>query len=199
MDRQLEAFAEFDNEVVHRPGKQHQNADALSRKMCKQCGTQVGGEEITLEAQMYAPLQAVVVSPEYESLSIKVGSEDVNCPHQSLDELHNTFSHSWRGPYLHRTPCTHEHCSKPFPIIASVSTINPRLKFGNGSIGVDNSLLQFKDASLHIWVHSHSLPFCGRACVQRGNICAKLLICSLWLKYNYIIKINQACDPMETS
>ena len=49
--RWLEALAEYDYEVVHRPGKQHQNADALSRKMCKQCGTQVGGEEITLEAQ----------------------------------------------------------------------------------------------------------------------------------------------------
>ena len=52
--RWLEALAEFDYEVVHRPGKQHQNADALSRKMCKQCGTQVGGEEITLEAQLNA-------------------------------------------------------------------------------------------------------------------------------------------------
>ena len=52
--RWLEALAEFAYEVVHRPGKQHQNADALSRKMCKQCGTQVGGEEITLEAQLNA-------------------------------------------------------------------------------------------------------------------------------------------------
>ena len=45
-------LAEFNDEVVHHPGKQHQNADALSCKMCKQCGTQVGGEEITLEAQL---------------------------------------------------------------------------------------------------------------------------------------------------
>eukprot|EP00731_Ephydatia_muelleri_P024454 Em0016g725a len=49
--RWLETLAEFDCEVVHRPSKQHQNADALSRKMCKQCGTQVGGDEITLEGQ----------------------------------------------------------------------------------------------------------------------------------------------------
>ena len=51
MARWLEALAD---EVVHHPGKQHQNADALSRKMCKQCGSQVGGEEITLEAQLNA-------------------------------------------------------------------------------------------------------------------------------------------------
>ena len=44
MTRWLEALAEFDYEVVHHPGKQHQNADALSRKMCKQCGTLGGGK-----------------------------------------------------------------------------------------------------------------------------------------------------------
>ena len=52
--RWLETWAEFDYEVVHRPGKQHHNADASSRKMCKQCGTQVGGDEITLEGQLNA-------------------------------------------------------------------------------------------------------------------------------------------------
>ena len=36
--RWLEQLAEFDYEVVHRQGKQHTNADALSRGMCKQCG-----------------------------------------------------------------------------------------------------------------------------------------------------------------
>ena len=36
--RWLEQLAEFDNEVVHHQGKQHTNADALSRGMCKQCG-----------------------------------------------------------------------------------------------------------------------------------------------------------------
>ncbi|KRY16110.1 Retrovirus-related Pol polyprotein from transposon 17.6 [Trichinella patagoniensis] len=36
--RWLEQLAEFDFEVVHRPGRKHQNADALSREACKQCG-----------------------------------------------------------------------------------------------------------------------------------------------------------------
>ena len=32
------AIAEFDYQVVHRPGKNHTNADCLSRVPCKQCG-----------------------------------------------------------------------------------------------------------------------------------------------------------------
>ncbi|KAL5501944.1 hypothetical protein EMCRGX_G008627 [Ephydatia muelleri] len=41
--RWLEILAEFDIDVVHRPGLQHGNADALSRLQCKQCGMQSGG------------------------------------------------------------------------------------------------------------------------------------------------------------
>lgn len=36
--RWLERLAEFDFEIVHRPGLKHGNADALSRKPCRQCG-----------------------------------------------------------------------------------------------------------------------------------------------------------------
>ena len=36
--RWLEGMAEFNYEVVHRPGKQHCNADAPSRGQCRQCG-----------------------------------------------------------------------------------------------------------------------------------------------------------------
>ena len=38
MARWLEGMAEFNYEVVHRPGKQHCNAVALSRGQCRQCG-----------------------------------------------------------------------------------------------------------------------------------------------------------------
>lgn len=36
--RWLESLSVFDMKIEHRPGKQHANADALSRKPCKQCG-----------------------------------------------------------------------------------------------------------------------------------------------------------------
>jgi len=36
--RWLERLAEYDFEIIHRPGLQHGNADALSRKPCHQCG-----------------------------------------------------------------------------------------------------------------------------------------------------------------
>ena len=38
MARWLEGMAGFNYEVVHRPGKQQCNADALSRGQCRQCG-----------------------------------------------------------------------------------------------------------------------------------------------------------------
>ena len=34
----LEVLSTYDMEIEHRPGKQHQNADALSRIPCRQCG-----------------------------------------------------------------------------------------------------------------------------------------------------------------
>ncbi|KAK3104661.1 hypothetical protein FSP39_007335 [Pinctada imbricata] len=36
--RWLEILSEFDFDIQHRPGRQHTNADALSRLPCKQCG-----------------------------------------------------------------------------------------------------------------------------------------------------------------
>lgn len=42
--RWLERLSEFDFEIIHRPGRQHGNADALSRKPCKQCGREDGLE-----------------------------------------------------------------------------------------------------------------------------------------------------------
>ena len=34
----LESLAEFNTEIIHRPGKVHTNADALSHDTCQQCG-----------------------------------------------------------------------------------------------------------------------------------------------------------------
>lgn len=43
--RWLEVLAEFDYTVVHREGKRHTNADALSRSRCKQCGLEQTDED----------------------------------------------------------------------------------------------------------------------------------------------------------
>src|SRR5207244_9564515 len=39
--RWLDVLGEFDFRVLHRPGRAHANADALSRRPCKQCGAEV--------------------------------------------------------------------------------------------------------------------------------------------------------------
>ena len=44
--RWIETLQSFDFELVHRPGKSHQNADALSRGPCYQCGEDHEGEKI---------------------------------------------------------------------------------------------------------------------------------------------------------
>ncbi|KRX51502.1 Retrovirus-related Pol polyprotein from transposon, partial [Trichinella sp. T9] len=48
--RWLEKLAEFDFEVVHRPGKKHQNADALSRRACRQCGSRDDSSNVHVAA-----------------------------------------------------------------------------------------------------------------------------------------------------
>ena len=48
--RWLERLQEFDFKIIHRRGKQHGNADALSRRPCPQCGrTHEGGETERVE------------------------------------------------------------------------------------------------------------------------------------------------------
>ena len=39
------SVSEFDMDIVHRAGRKHGNADALSRIQCKQCGYIVNWEE----------------------------------------------------------------------------------------------------------------------------------------------------------
>ena len=45
--RWLEQLQEFHFQIVHRPGKKHLNADALSRRPCTQCGRDSHGEDLT--------------------------------------------------------------------------------------------------------------------------------------------------------
>ena len=48
--RWLEKLQEFDFDVVHRRGKQHGNADAMSRKPCTQCGRSSHEESLSIQA-----------------------------------------------------------------------------------------------------------------------------------------------------
>ena len=38
MARWIDALLSYEFNVEHRPGRKHSNADAMSRKPCKQCG-----------------------------------------------------------------------------------------------------------------------------------------------------------------
>lgn len=48
--RWLEKLQQFDFEIVHRRGRKHTNADALSRLPCVQCGRETHKQEITVGA-----------------------------------------------------------------------------------------------------------------------------------------------------
>ncbi|KRY27736.1 Retrovirus-related Pol polyprotein from transposon [Trichinella spiralis] len=83
--RWLEKLAEFDFEVVHRPGKKHQNADALSRRACRECGSGDSSSDIqvrprwTLAQERRGAHAGPGVDPEGEMIT--TGSRG-----QSLDE-----------------------------------------------------------------------------------------------------------------
>ena len=69
MARWLEGMAEFNYEVVHRPGKQHCNADALSRGQCRQCGLDVHCTEFEEEEEVITAEFTCVVQPGYQEPS----------------------------------------------------------------------------------------------------------------------------------
>ena len=60
--RWLQILSEYDFQVEHRPGKQHLNADALSRNHCRQCGS-----EQSKTAESHHTSVLTVSTPEQES------------------------------------------------------------------------------------------------------------------------------------
>ena len=48
--RWLEQIEEYDFNIIHRPGLQHGNADALSRRPCRQCGQDPGEHDAMIDA-----------------------------------------------------------------------------------------------------------------------------------------------------
>ena len=63
--RWLETMAEFQYEVIHRPGKQHSNADSLSRGQCRQCGV-----EVELETDEMFPVCEISLLPAWTNQEV---------------------------------------------------------------------------------------------------------------------------------
>ena len=100
--RWLEAHAEFNYKVIHRPGKLHSNADALSRSMCGQCGTQLSeGENSVMGSVGVASTE--IILPVWSRDEIKQHQGEDNDLKTVIDCLqNNTFldrcppSASWK-------------------------------------------------------------------------------------------------------
>ena len=76
----LEALAEYDFEVVHRPGRQHMNADGLSRQHCQQCGQQCSAAVTATSQQQEAEAVLSVENwlPSGEPEELRKQQGDVN-------------------------------------------------------------------------------------------------------------------------
>lgn len=84
--RWLERLAEFDFEIVHRPGRKHDNADALLRKPCRQCGECLVQEEIVENREIKE-----VLNPNMSKNENAIAKAQQECPvlrmvHQWLKE-----------------------------------------------------------------------------------------------------------------
>ena len=108
--RWLEVLSEYDMKIEHRPGRQHQNADALSRLPCKQCGFHEDWEK---EESNIPKVQVVGASIKTENnhqyiknddpitiAELQDGDSDISCVKTWLVEksrppYHNVSSQSW--------------------------------------------------------------------------------------------------------
>ncbi|KAL5510338.1 hypothetical protein EMCRGX_G005867 [Ephydatia muelleri] len=102
--RWLETMAEFQYEVIHRPGKQHCNADSLSRGQCRQCGLEVELEtdemfpvcEISLlpawTNQEVADFQRADTDLEQVITWLQSGSVPQQCPKDSTWQLQSLWT-----------------------------------------------------------------------------------------------------------
>ena len=81
--RWLQILSEYDFQVEHRPGKQHLNADALSRNHCRQCGS-----EQLKTAERYHTSVLTVSAPEQESWLSTWNIDDFRLQQQANSSLH---------------------------------------------------------------------------------------------------------------
>ena len=72
--RWLEKLQEYDFEIIHRPGKRHQNADALSRIPCTQCGRESHSTEVPISEDAVGAVSAEQSAPLQERTSSELRS-----------------------------------------------------------------------------------------------------------------------------
>lgn len=71
--RWLEKLQEFDFKIVHRPGKRHQNADALSRRPCSQCGREDHNQGVIAAGSEVPTSRSEWTSAEMRTLQVEDG------------------------------------------------------------------------------------------------------------------------------
>ncbi|KRZ56543.1 Retrovirus-related Pol polyprotein from transposon 17.6 [Trichinella nativa] len=91
--RWLEQLAEFDFEVIHHPGRKHQNADALSREACNQC-CQNTSTPCTAVSSIMGKRQKWEPSPDIAQMRKWVANKTVptRCPSDSSRALQSLLS-----------------------------------------------------------------------------------------------------------
>ena len=72
--RWLERLAEFEFQVLHRPGQKHGNADALSRRPCRQCD--VDDASAVAAVTEAVPTQPLDIEPAPQEALVKAQKED---------------------------------------------------------------------------------------------------------------------------
>ena len=87
--RWLEITQDFDFTTEHRPGAQHGNADALSRKPCQQCGLGELDVTTTLVASLSATstLASTVTTTAIEAAVDEIGRDQIKCATAADSEL----------------------------------------------------------------------------------------------------------------
>lgn len=72
MARWLESISVFNMKIEHRPGKQHANADSLSRKPCTQCGFTVDQDRETVPVVSHVEVRPSSMSMQTLQESLKM-------------------------------------------------------------------------------------------------------------------------------
>jgi transposase InsO family protein len=91
--RWLETLAMFNMKIEHRPGSQHRNADALSRKPCKKCMHMYESNEVRSAT---ARCNALDISSIQESIEEEINLSDLQKKDVEISKVRNWLEHKMR-------------------------------------------------------------------------------------------------------